>query len=99
MDLLIAAAMIDVVEKLEKQIKDQRDQLLRALADAENARTIARRDVESARLFSITKFAKSLLEVADTLTLASASIPKEVSSLRVADHASSAPAWCVCLVP
>jgi len=68
----------DPLAVLEARLKDQKDQLLRALADAENARTIAKRDVESARQFAITKFAKSLLEVADTLALASASILPEV---------------------
>ena len=73
------------VEVLEAQLatqtdvlKSQKDQLLRALADAENARNIAKRDVESARQFAVTKFAKSMLEVADNLNLAMTSIPAEV---------------------
>jgi molecular chaperone GrpE len=41
--------------------------LLRSLAEQENIRTIARRDVDSARQYSIKNFAKSLLEVADNL--------------------------------
>ena len=64
--------------KQEEQLKAQKDQLLRALADAENARAIARRDVDSARQFAVTKFAKSMLEVADNLNLAMTSIPQEV---------------------
>ena len=37
------------------QLKEQKNQMLRALADAENARTIARRDVENAKLLAIEK--------------------------------------------
>lgn len=51
----------DTLAQLQQQLKDQKDQLLRALADAENARSIARKDVDNARQFAVTKFAKSLL--------------------------------------
>lgn len=67
----------DKVAALEAELKVQRDGMLRALADGENARTIARRDVENAQQFAVTKFAKSLLEVADNLNLAVASIRAE----------------------
>jgi len=50
---------------------------MRALADAENARTIAKRDVLNAQQFAVTKLAKSLLDVSDNLSLALASIPPE----------------------
>ena len=63
----------------KQSARDSKDQMLRALADAENARAIARRDVENARNFAVTKFAKSLLDVADNLSLAIDSIPaKEI---------------------
>mmetsp|Transcript_7200 Transcript_7200/g.14754 ORF Transcript_7200/g.14754 Transcript_7200/m.14754 type:complete len:142 (-) Transcript_7200:393-818(-) len=51
--------------------------MMRALADAENARTIAKRDVLNAQQFAVTKLAKSLLDVSDNLSLALASIPPE----------------------
>ena len=54
-----------------------RDQLLRALADAENARRRARKDVEEARTYAISRFAQDLLGVADNLGRALASIPAE----------------------
>ena len=73
-----AGPAVDQVAELEAKLKEQKDQMLRALADAENARTIAKRDVENARQFAVTKFAKSLLDVADNLTLAMGSIPAEV---------------------
>jgi molecular chaperone GrpE len=85
------AAAPSPVEALEaqlaaqtEQLKLQKDQLLRALADAENARSIAKRDVESARQFAVTKFAKSMLDVADNLNLAMTSIPAEVLEIRIA---------------
>ena len=54
-----------------------KDQLLRALADAENARRRARKDVEDARAYAISRFAEDLLGVADNLGRALASIPAE----------------------
>ena len=52
-------------------------QLLRALADAENARRRARKDVEDARTYAISRFAQDLLGVADNLARALESIPAE----------------------
>lgn len=54
-------------EKLKEELADMKNQLLRSLAEQENIRSIARRDVEAARNFSVKSFAKSLLEVADNL--------------------------------
>eukprot|EP00615_Pteridomonas_danica_P008871 CAMPEP_0114354594 /NCGR_PEP_ID=MMETSP0101-20121206/19586_1 /TAXON_ID=38822 ORGANISM="Pteridomonas danica, Strain PT" /NCGR_SAMPLE_ID=MMETSP0101 /ASSEMBLY_ACC=CAM_ASM_000211 /LENGTH=195 /DNA_ID=CAMNT_0001496119 /DNA_START=282 /DNA_END=869 /DNA_ORIENTATION=- len=71
-------------QKLEAAIKEKdellaqsKDRMMRALADAENARTIAKRDVANAQQYAVTKFAKSLLSVADNLTLAVTAIPQE----------------------
>jgi len=50
-------------KKLEVDVKELRERTLRALAEAENARKIAQRDVENARAFGIQSFAKSLLDV------------------------------------
>lgn len=52
---------------LEKQLREMREKVLRAYADEENVRRIAKRDVENARIYANTKFAKSLLDVADNL--------------------------------
>ena len=54
-----------------------KDQLLRALADAENARRRARKDVEDARAYAISRFAQDLLGVGDNLSRALESIPAE----------------------
>ena len=54
-----------------------KDQLLRALADTENVRRRARKDVEEARAYAISNFAQDLLGVADNLGRALESIPAE----------------------
>jgi len=54
-------------EKLKEELAEMKNQLLRSLAEQENIRSIARRDVDAAKNFSVKSFAKSLLEVADNL--------------------------------
>ena len=54
-----------------------KNKLLRALADAENARRRAKKDVEDARNYAISRFAQDLLGVADNLSRALESIPAE----------------------
>jgi molecular chaperone GrpE len=72
-----ATATISAEEQQQKQlllhqeeIKSLKDQLLRSLAEQENIRAIARRDVQAGKSFAIKSFAKSLLEVSDNLTRA-----------------------------
>jgi molecular chaperone GrpE len=64
-------------EELQVQIKVLKDQLLRSLAEQENTRNIARKDVDSARNYAIKSFAKSLLEVSDNLYRALESVDAE----------------------
>ena len=47
-----------------------KDQLIRAIAEAENTRTIARRDVRNAKDFAAQSFAQALLDVSDSLSYA-----------------------------
>jgi len=65
------------VKDLNVQLKDLRDQLLRSLAEQDNTRRIARRDVDTAKTFSITSFAKSLLDTSDNLSRAMEAVPPE----------------------
>lgn len=65
-------------EELEGQVKDLKDQLLRSLAEQDNTRRIAKRDVDSATQFAIKSFAKSLLDVSDNLTRALEAVPEEM---------------------
>ena len=66
------------VADLEQQVKDLKDNLLRSLAEQENTRRIAKRDVEQARSFAIGSFAKSLLETSDNLSRALDAVPEEL---------------------
>lgn len=71
------AALQKQVEELTAKNKDANDRLLRALADAENVRRISRVDVQQAREFAISKFAKALLDVSDNLKRAHESVDLE----------------------
>lgn len=64
--------------QLERQVIELKDQLLRSLAEQENTRRIAKRDVEAARNFAIKSFAKSLLDTSDNLSLALDAVPEEL---------------------
>ena len=88
-DATITAGLLQVrgpemhIEDLEAQVASKHDQVLRALAEAENARRRAAIDVENAHKFAVGKFAKSLLDVADNLSRAAESVPEE---LRASDE-------------
>ena len=51
----------------EEQVAEMKDRLLRALADVENTRRRAARDLEDARKYAVSGFAKDLLNVSDNL--------------------------------
>ena len=80
-DALEAPDVEDVTDAEEDEAEDGedalKDQLLRALADAENARRRAKKDVDDARNYAISRFAQDLLGVADNLGRALESIPAE----------------------
>jgi len=58
------------VAAAEAQGQAARDQALRALAELENVRKRAQRDVENAHRFALERFAQELLPVKDSLDLA-----------------------------
>lgn len=64
---------------LQAELAKARDDMLRALADAENTRRRAERQAADARLYAIDRFAADLLPVADTLTRALQAAPRETS--------------------
>lgn len=70
-------SLLKQMQEKDQQLADLNDRALRALAEMENVRKIARRDVDIARKYAIAPFAKSLLSVADNLGLALDSIDKE----------------------
>lgn len=55
------------IEGLQLQLEQAKEQALRALADTQNARRRAEKDVESAHKFALDKFCNALLPVVDNL--------------------------------
>jgi molecular chaperone GrpE len=64
------------VAALEAELAEQKDQLLRALAETENVRRRAQREREDALKYAVSGFAKELLSVADNLRRALDSLPE-----------------------
>lgn len=65
------------VAALEAELAKARDDVLRALAEAENTRRRAERTAQEARAYAIDRFAADLLAVADTLGRALAAAPRD----------------------
>ena len=65
------------IAALEKEVKEMKDAVLRSMAEEENVRRIAKKDVENANAYAITKFAKALLDVSDNFERAIDAIPIE----------------------
>lgn len=69
------------MEELLKQSKDEaadfKDKYVRSLAENENVRRRAKKQLEDSKLYAIQSFCKDLLEVADILEKATESVPKE----------------------
>ena len=79
-DYQLGRAESDLATELEKLIAENaamKDQLLRALAEAENTRRRVQRDREDFAKYSAAPLAKDILPVADNLARALAAVPKE----------------------
>ena len=61
----------------EEQIRDLKDQLLRALAEVENTRRRAQRDKEDTAKYAIANFARDVLSVSDNLARGLDAVPQE----------------------
>lgn len=68
---------MDPVQKLEIEKEELREQLLRTLADLDNTRKRAERQVAEARIYAIEKFAGDLLSVSDNLSRALSAMSEE----------------------
>lgn len=68
-------------EALKAENAALKDQALRAMAEAENARRRAQKDREDASKFAINSFARDLLPVADNLRRALDSVSQEIAGL------------------
>jgi molecular chaperone GrpE len=72
------------IAELEAEVARLKDQALRALADQENTRRRAQRDVEENSKYAVGNFARDILPVGDNLRRALETIPAEA---RAADPA------------
>ncbi|NQV79648.1 MAG: nucleotide exchange factor GrpE [Alphaproteobacteria bacterium] len=64
----------------EAQLAQAKDQLLRALAEVENTRRRAQREIEDARKYSVANFARDVLNVADNLRRALDAVPEDAAA-------------------
>jgi molecular chaperone GrpE len=70
---------LTVVEEMAAEIAGLKDQLLRALADAENTRRRSRKEIEDGAKYAVTGFAKDMLGVADNFRRALEATPQDTS--------------------
>ena len=64
------------VATLQAELAKAKDDMLRALAEAENTRRRAQREAVEARAYAIDRFAQDLLPIADTLERALMAAPR-----------------------
>jgi molecular chaperone GrpE len=70
-------AAAETIARLETEVAELKDQMLRALAEAENTRRRARREAEDTAKYSVANVAKEFLSVPDNLHRVLESIPAE----------------------
>lgn len=68
----------DVVAKLQAEVADLKDRLLRSVAETENVRRRAEKDKADASSYAVTGFARDMLNVSDNLRRALDSQPEDV---------------------
>ncbi|CAM9299566.1 unnamed protein product [Chrysoparadoxa australica] len=66
------------IVQLKERIKASEQKVVYTMAEIENVRSIAKREVDKTRKFAVQSFAKSLLDVADNLSRAIDSVPEEL---------------------
>src|ERR1043165_3202492 len=72
-----AEMMAQELSGLKAEVEAHKDRALRALAEVENVRKRLERERDDARTYSVTRFARDMLTVADNLTRALAAVPAE----------------------
>lgn len=65
-------------DALEKELDQTKDQMMRALAEAENTRRRSLKDREDIRKYAVSEFAKDLLDFSDNFQRALEAIPAEL---------------------
>ena len=61
---------VDSLSKLDVQLEEMRDQVLRHQAEVQNVKRRAEQDVEKARKFALERFCNELLPIVDSLEMA-----------------------------
>jgi len=64
-------------EDLAKEVEHLKDQMLRAMAEAENTRRRLNKELDETRKYAVSNFAKEMLGVADNFRRALEAVPKE----------------------
>jgi molecular chaperone GrpE len=67
----------DAVTVLKRELDEARDRTLRTLAEMENLRSRTKREVEDARAYGISRFARDVLDIADNLQRALDAVPAD----------------------
>lgn len=70
------AAARERLAAIEKEAEEAREQSLRMAADMENLRRRTQREVQDAKSFSVSNFARDMLDVADNLSRALDAVPE-----------------------
>lgn len=73
----ISAALEALKADHEAKLGEMKDQLLRAVAETENVRRRAARDVEETGKYAVSGFARDMITVAENMFLALNSVPEE----------------------
>ena len=72
------ASLEALYEVLQHENNSLKDKLLRALAEAENVRRRAEREISEAKLYGVTNIAREMLAFADNLKRAVDSVPQDL---------------------
>ena len=70
-------ALTKDLQSYKEKSAEFEDKYKRSLADSENLRKRMNKQIEDAKIFSIQSFCKDLLDVADALSKATDSVPKD----------------------
>lgn len=73
-----AEGVAQEISGLRAEVEALKDRALRAMAEVENVRKRLERERDDARTYSVTRFARDMLTVADNLNRALAAFPPEV---------------------
>lgn len=69
----------EIIEKLNAEVGNLKDQLLRARAETENVRRRGEKDRTEANAYAATGFARDMLTVIDNFTRAQSILPEEIA--------------------